>query len=240
MNQINVEPTISKFDKMGAIIAIEGFNEQEKDIQSDLLISNLESDGYIVHHFSFPSHGDTGKTIMNVNVFNNYNDWLTPIQIANMFLVDITHSVSSIKKSISDGEIVVITSYIGTIISRVAPYLPDASYFSFYNELKKIIDQIENLAYNILSIPRPDIVFHFDGSQDDTIEDAKNNKGFYLSNDPSYIKEEASASRTISQLKKWKDIDSIHEDPNNTAAMVYEIFKNCINLDNKYFNFTKK
>lgn len=146
---------------MGKIIVIEGTDCSGKETQSKLLKSYLEQNGIKVATFSYPQYNTpTGKIIggpllgkpsICPSWFNNYVE--VDSKVASLyFAADRRASLPVLKELISNNEIVIIDRYIYSNMGHQGSKIEDKE------ERLKMYKFLETLEFDLLELPRPDLV----------------------------------------------------------------------------------
>lgn len=146
---------------MGKIIVIEGTDCSGKETQSKLLKSYLEQNGIKVATFSYPQYNTpTGKIIggpllgkpsICPSWFNNYVE--VDSKVASLyFAADRRASLPVLKELINNNEIVIIDRYIYSNMGHQGSKIEDKE------ERLKMYKFLETLEFNLLELPRPDLV----------------------------------------------------------------------------------
>lgn len=146
---------------MGKIIVIEGTDCSGKETQSKLLKSYLEQNGIKVATFSYPQYNTpTGKIIggpllgkpsICPSWFNNYVE--VDSKVASLyFAADRRASLPVLKELINNNEIVIIDRYIYSNMGHQGSKIEDKE------ERLKMYKFLEILEFDLLELPRPDLV----------------------------------------------------------------------------------
>ena len=146
---------------MGKIIVIEGTDCSGKETQSKLLKSYLEQNGIKVATFSYPQYKTpTGKIIggpllgkpsICPSWFNNYVE--VDCKVASLyFAADRRASLPVLKELINNNEIVIIDRYIYSNMGHQGSKIEDKE------ERLKMYKFLETLEFDLLELPRPDLV----------------------------------------------------------------------------------
>lgn len=146
---------------MGKIIVIEGTDCSGKETQSKLLKSYLEQNGIKVATFSYPQYNTpTGKIIggpllgkpsICPSWFDNYVE--VDSKVASLyFAADRRASLPVLKELISSNEVVIIDRYIYSNMGHQGSKIEDKE------ERLKMYKFLETLEFDLLELPRPDLV----------------------------------------------------------------------------------
>lgn len=146
---------------MGKIIVIEGTDCSGKETQSKLLKSYLEQNGIKVATFSYPQYNTpTGKIIggpllgkpsICPSWFDNYVD--VDSKVASLyFAADRRASLPVLKELINNNEVIIIDRYIYSNMGHQGSKIEDKI------ERLKMYKFLETLEFDLLELPRPDLV----------------------------------------------------------------------------------
>lgn len=146
---------------MGKIIVIEGTDCSGKETQSKLLKSYLEQNGIKVATFSYPQYNTPsgkiiggpllGKPSICPSWFNNYVE--VDSKVASLyFAADRRASLPVLKELINNNEIVIIDRYIYSNMGHQGSKIEDKE------ERLKMYKFLETLEFDLLELPRPDLV----------------------------------------------------------------------------------
>lgn len=146
---------------MGKIIVIEGTDCSGKETQSKLLKSYLEQNGIKVATFSYPQYNTpTGKIIggpllgkpsICPSWFDNYVEVDSKVT-SLYFAADRRASLPVLKDLINNNEIVIIDRYIYSNMGHQGSKIEDKE------ERLKMYKFLETLEFDLLELPRPDLV----------------------------------------------------------------------------------
>ena len=145
----------------GKLIVIEGTDCSGKETQTKLLVKFLEDSGEKVFSFSFPNYNcPTGKIIGGPFLGKSYIcDGFFPEGAPNVdpkvaslyFAADRLYNKDQITKYIDDGINVILDRYTTSNMGHQAGKLHTKE------ERLKMFKWLENLEYNVLELPKPDI-----------------------------------------------------------------------------------
>ncbi len=146
---------------MGKIIVIEGTDCSGKETQSKLLKSYLEQNGIKVATFSYPQYNTpTGKIIggpllgkpsICPSWFDNYVE--VDSKVASLyFAADRRASLPVLKELINNNEVIIIDRYIYSNMGHQGSKIEDKE------ERLKMYKFLETLEFDLLELPRPDLV----------------------------------------------------------------------------------
>lgn len=146
---------------MGKIIVIEGTDCSGKETQSNLLIEKLKNDGVRIEKFSFPNYNSpTGKIIGGPYLGKSYicDGWfpegapnVDPKVSALYYAADRLYNIDKIKFLLDNGVNVILDRYVYSNMAHQGGKLSDKS------ERLEMYNWLDNLEFNLLDLPRPDI-----------------------------------------------------------------------------------
>ena len=145
----------------GKLIVIEGTDCSGKETQSNLLIEKLKNDGVIIKMFSFPNYNSpTGKIIGGPYLGKSYisEGWfpegapnVDPKVSALYYAADRLYNIDKIKFLLDNGVNVILDRYVYSNMAHQGGKLSDK------NERLSMYEWLDNLEFNLLELPRPDI-----------------------------------------------------------------------------------
>ncbi len=215
---------------MGKIIVIEGTDCSGKETQSKLLKSYLEQNGIKVATFSYPQYNTpTGKIIggpllgkpsICPSWFNNYVE--VDSKVASLyFAADRRASLPVLKELINNNEIVIIDRYIYSNMGHQGSKIEDKE------ERLKMYKFLETLEFDLLELPRPDLVIflylpYFYGEElkknrVETLDEAEKSQTHQIKSERTYLE--------LTELYDFKKIDCF---TNGTVKTREEINKEVI------------
>ena len=146
----------------GKLIVIEGTDCSGKQTQSEKLIERLNNDGIDVVKYSFPDYETpTGKIVGGPYLGKSYIcDGYFPEGAPNVdgkvaslyYAADRLYNINKIKKSLEEGKTVILDRYVESNMAF------QGGKFNTKEERLKMFKWLEELEYNLLSLPRPDKV----------------------------------------------------------------------------------
>lgn len=145
----------------GKIIVIEGTDCSGKGTQSDLLLERLNKDGYPTKKYAFPVYNSpTGKIVGGPYLGKSTicKGWfseganLVPAKVASLyFAADRLYNIKPILEELDKGNNVILDRYTTSNMGHQAGKIKDKA------ERLKMFKWIEELEYNLLKLPKPDI-----------------------------------------------------------------------------------
>lgn len=146
---------------MGKLIIIEGTDCSGKGTQSQILLDNLQKDGYKVVEMSFPMYDTpTGKIVGGPYLGKESicKGWFlegannVPAKVASLYYAaDRLYNIDIIKKYLDDDYIVILDRYVTSNMGHQAGKIKDK------NERLEMFKWLEKLEYDLLELPRPNI-----------------------------------------------------------------------------------
>lgn len=215
---------------MGKIIVIEGTDCSGKETQSKLLKSYLEQNGIKVATFSYPQYNTpTGKIIggpllgkpsICPSWFNNYVE--VDSKVASLyFAADRRASLPVLKELINNNEIVIIDRYIYSNMGHQGSKIEDKE------ERLKMYKFLETLEFDLLELPRPDLVIflylpysygeELKKNRVETLDEAEKSQTHQIKSERTYLE--------LTELYDFKKIDCF---TNGTVKTREEINKEVI------------
>lgn len=197
---------------MGKLIVIEGTDSSGKETQTKRLFEKLEEKGLKVKKISFPNYdspacepvkmylaGAFGEDAMKVN----------PYPVSTMYAIDRYASFKTDwEKFYNKDGIIVTDRYVTSNMVHQASKIRDL------DEKKKYLNWLEDLEYEKMGIPRPDLVIFLNMPTDMAIRlmaERKNKitgeeKKDIHERDKEYLKESHANACKIANIYNWKEI----------------------------------
>lgn len=145
----------------GKLIVIEGTDCSGKETQSNLLIEKLKNDGIRIEKFSFPNYNSpTGKIIGGPYLGKSYicEGWfpegapnVDPRVSALYYAADRLYNIDKINFLLENGVSVILDRYVYSNMAHQGGKLDNA------DDRHAMYDWLDNLEFNLLSLPKPDI-----------------------------------------------------------------------------------
>jgi len=147
---------------MGTLIVIEGTDCSGKETQTNLLYERLIEEGHEVERFSFPMYETaTGKIVGGPYLGKSYicEGWFSegasnvdPYVASLYYAADRKYNIEPITKALEQGKIVLLDRYVTSNMGHQCGKIKDDQ------KRKDLYKFIENLEYDMLGLPRPDLV----------------------------------------------------------------------------------
>ena len=145
----------------GKLIVIEGTDCSGKETQTNLLIERLRNDNIKVQNFSFPNYNSpTGKIIGGPYLGKSYicdsffEEGATKVdpKVASLYYAaDRKYNIDKIEFLLEHGANVILDRYIYSNMAH------QGGKISSYDDRAKMYDWLDNLEFDLLSLPKPDI-----------------------------------------------------------------------------------
>lgn len=140
------------------IIVIEGTDGSGKQTQTKLLFDYLKEKNVDVKTQSFPNYASDSSILVRNYLNGDYGDInaLTSKQSSVLFAVDRLCTMNDYKEFLKNDGVLLLDRYVSSNI------LHQASKIEWKIERDEFVDWLENLEYNDLRLPKPDITFFLD------------------------------------------------------------------------------
>ncbi len=145
----------------GKLIVIEGTDCSGKETQTKLLIKKLREDGIKVDNFSFPNYNSpTGKIIggaylgkpqIGESYFEEGATNVDPRVASLYYAADRKYNIDKINFLLEQGANIILDRYIYSNMAHQGGKIEDE------NERLEMYDWLDNLEFNLLELPRPDV-----------------------------------------------------------------------------------
>ena len=146
----------------GKLIVIEGTDCSGKDTQSKLLVKRLREDGIKIEEKGFPMYNTPTGYIIGANLLGKSNmgkcifpegTTNVPAKVAALYYAaDRLYNIESIKKLLDNGINVILDRYVESNMGHQAAKLNEKS------DKINMMNWLEKLEYDLLELPKPDIV----------------------------------------------------------------------------------
>jgi len=222
----------------GILITVEGTDCSGKKTQTEMLLNRLINDGYKVRKLSFPMYDTpTGKIVGGPylgkqSISNGYFEEgasNVDAKVASLyFAADRYYNLSKVNDALEENDIVLLDRYVGSNMAHQGGKIKDLE------ERKKIYEWLDNLEYNSLKLPKPDLtIFLYMPYKYSSIlklerteiDEHESSEEHLLNAEKAYIE--------ISNIYKYKTVNCVKEDNIRTKKdindEVYNIIKSYIN-----------
>ena len=145
----------------GKLIVIEGTDCSGKETQSNLLIEKLKKESIRIEKFSFPNYNSpTGKIIGGPYLGKSYicEGWfeegapnVDPKVSALYYAADRLYNIDKIKFLLENGVNVILDRYVFSNMAHQGGKIENEK------ERNEMYEWLENLEFNLLNLPKPDI-----------------------------------------------------------------------------------
>lgn len=153
-------------NSQGKIIVIEGTDGSGKGTQAKLLTEKLTSDGLSVEKISFPQYGQASAGPIEEYLNGKYGDanQVSPYAASLLFAVDRFEAIPKIKAIRTSGRVGVFDRYVDSNAGHQGGKISNPG------DREKFLAWLYDLEYNILGIPKPDLVIILHVSTDSNLE----------------------------------------------------------------------
>jgi dTMP kinase len=195
--------------KKGKLIIIEGTDCSGKKTQTELLIKKLIKDNIKCVHMSFPKYeAPTGKIIGECILGRNSESWfknptkLNPRVASLYYAADRLDSKEKINKLLSEGTSIVCDRYVESNMGHQAGKLKD-------EERKNIINFIINLEYNLLKLPKPEVIIflHMPYNIGMKLKEGRPGKADAHESDSEHLKNAEKCYLELAKKFNWEKVD---------------------------------
>ena len=226
----------------GLIISIEGTDGAGKHTQQQLLFNDLKDLGYDVVDQAFPNYDSDSSAPVKMYLageFGQSANSLNAYQASVLYAVD---RMCTYKKSLeshyNDGKIILFDRYVQS------NFIHQCSKIDDMEDKLKFIAWEENLEYDTLGLPKPDLIFFIEMPVEKSLELARA-RAEYKTGDSKDIHEEDTTHMTksynngLSLAKQlgWKIIHCVDKD--NNIKSIEEIHKEIMSQAIEFLNSQK-
>ena len=219
----------------GKLIVIEGTDCSGKETQAKLLLERLKKDGVKIEEMSFPMYDTpTGKIVggpllgkphIGESYFGSDVSKLNPKVAVLYYAADMLYNIEQINKLLDSGTNVILDRYFESNKGHQAGKLKTKS------EQLDMMNWLEKLGYDLLELPRPDVVLFLYMPYQYTIE-LRNKRGEAadeVEKDVDYLKNAEQAYSMMVEKYKYDIIYCVKDDRIRTIEDinndVYEVVK---------------
>ncbi len=141
--------------KQGLFIVIEGTDGSGKTTQFELLKNRLIEAGYEVEAFDFPQYEQPSSHFVKQYLNGEYGtvDEVGPYTASLFYALDRFHAAGKIRRALKEGKVVISNRYTGSNMGH------QGTKFANPEERRGYFIWLDNLEFEMLRIPRPDISF---------------------------------------------------------------------------------
>lgn len=142
-------------DNTGTFIVIEGTDGSGKGTQFRLLADRLTDAGYEVATFDFPQYDKSSSYFVREYLNGKYGtaDEVGPYTGSLFYALDRFEASHDIRKALSEGKIVLANRFVGSNMAH------QGTKFQHAEERRGYFIWLDNLEFEMLRVPRPDISF---------------------------------------------------------------------------------
>lgn len=213
---------------MGKIFVIEGTDGCGKETQSKLLLESLLSKGYNVKRQSFPNYESQSsgpvKMYLNKELGENAKD-IDAYQASVLFAVDrLCTMLAGFKNFLKDeNAVLILDRYVESNLIHQAGKIKNLT------ERRKFAYWITNLEFNILKLPKPDMVLFLDMPPEISMTLAKKRSALKSGTkqdiheeDPQHIFDAYEAGTQIAKNFGWNVINCVKDGNAKTIEEIHE------------------
>ncbi|NQU98757.1 dTMP kinase [Candidatus Woesearchaeota archaeon] len=137
----------------GKFIVIDGTDGSGKATQTKLLVERLKKEGYDVETIDFPQHGQKSAALVEEYLNGKFGtaDEVSPYQASLFYAVDRYAAARKIRTWLVEGKIVIGDRYCSSNMGHQTGKIKGKE------EQDKFLDWVEDLEFNVLNIPKPDM-----------------------------------------------------------------------------------
>lgn len=142
-------------DHTGTFIVIEGTDGSGKGTQFRLLADRLTDAGYEVATFDFPQYNNPSSYFVREYLNGKYGtaDQVGPYTGSLFYALDRFEAANDIRKALAEGKIVLANRFVGSNMAH------QGTKFVHAEERRGYFIWLDNLEFEMLRVPRPDISF---------------------------------------------------------------------------------
>ena len=210
----------------GTIISIEGTDGAGKHTQQQLLAKNLKEQGYAVFEQSFPHYESDSSAPVKMYLggeFGSTANCLDAYQASTLYAVD---RMCTYKKTIEphyeNGEIILFDRYVQSNFIHQCSKIEDE------DEKQEFISWEEDFEYNLLGLPRPNIVFFIEMPVEKSLELARGRADYKTGGkkdiheeDPTHLQKSYDNGLNLAKKLGWTIIHCVDE--NNNLKTIEDI-----------------
>lgn len=203
----------------GTIISIEGTDGAGKHTQQQLLAKSLKEQGYDVFEQSFPNYESDSSAPVKMYLGGEFGasaNCLDAYQASTLYAVD---RMCTYKKSIEphyeNGEIILFDRYVQSNFIHQCSKIEDDG------EKEEFIAWEEDFEYNLLGLPRPNIVFFIEMPVEKSLELARSRADYKTGGkkdiheeDPTHLQKSYDNGLNLAKKLGWTIIHCVDENNN--------------------------
>ena len=223
----------------GIIISIEGTDGAGKHTQQQLLAKSLKKEGYSIFEQSFPNYDSQSSSPVKMYLageFGSTANSLDAYQASTLYAVDrLCTYKKTLESHYKNGEILLFDRYIQS------NFIHQCSKIEDIDEKQEFIQWEEDLEYNLLGLPRPNIVFFIEMPIEKSFELAKSRAEYKTGDkkdiheeDIDYIRKSYDNGLSIAKQQGWTLIHCVDE--NGDLKSIDEIHNEIMSETKKYFS----
>lgn len=145
---------------MGILIAIDGVDASGKQTQTEMLLERLKAEGKNVRGVSFPSYDNQSSTLVKMYLAGDFGknaDDVNAYATSTFFAADRFATYrTDWGQDYASGAVIIADRYVSSNLIHQASKIDDE------DEKDKFLTWLDDLEYNIYSLPRPDITIFLD------------------------------------------------------------------------------
>ncbi len=217
----------------GIIISIEGTDGAGKHTQQQLLVSDLKELGYNVVDQSFPNYESDSSAPVKMYLageFGKNANALDAYQASALYAVDrMCTYQKSLKEHYENGGILLFDRYVQS------NFIHQCSKIDNMDEKMKFIEWEENLEYETLKLPRPDLIFFIEMPVEKSLELARARAEYKTGEskdiheeDTTYMTKSYNNGLTLAKKLGWNIIHCV--DKNNNIKHIEDIHKEIMDI----------
>lgn len=217
----------------GIIISIEGTDGAGKHTQQQLLLEYLKNAGYKVFNQSFPNYESGSSSPVKMYLggeLGSSANCLDAYQASILYAVDrMCTYKKTIEEHYNNGEIIIFDRYVQS------NFIHQCSKIDNPEEKLKFIEWEENLEYDTLGLPRPDITFFIEMPIEKSLELAHARPDYKTGGkkdiheeDEQYMKKSYDNGLNLAKKLGWNLIHCVDE--NNNLKTIDEIHQEIVKI----------
>lgn len=223
---------------MSFIIEIEGTDGAGKQTQSKKLFEYLSAKGFKVKEISLPNYESISsgpvKMYLNGELCNNAEE-LNAYQASILYTADRLCTINAQRAEIENADFIIFDRYTGSNL------LHQACKIKNLQKREEYINWINNLEFNVLKLPKPDLVLFLDMPFEFVISVAKSRtenkcglKSDIHEKDFEYLKFVYDISTKTAKSQNWKIITCYNK---KEVKSISEIHENIVEVVEKHYKF---